>query len=113
MDCGHGNGDHVGVRLCTALRDEIAKSARYYETNSETGLQFNLHLVSVGDDSESATALVLTFQGEEKGAEETYVDVWATITGGTKVASQADDVFAAIDDQIQKLINRARKQPAS
>jgi hypothetical protein len=88
------------------LRDIVARSPRYYETNNtNTDFQFVLRVVTVGDNTMSAGAMVLTLKTKDS---ELFFNVWATKTGYEKASEQAADIMAAVDDYLSKLTTKAQ-----
>jgi len=98
FDCTHANDDFVGIRLCTALRDRIAKSPRYYEVSENDATHFGIHLVSLSvSEALSAQAVSVTVTAKTLHF---YLDTQAYTTGSDKVATQADAILAAMDDDV-------------
>jgi hypothetical protein len=99
LNCSPDTGDYIGQRFCTALRDNVARSPRYYEDSSQPA-RFVVHAVStnIGDDSlSSAASVTLTVYIDRK---ELFVETWVLTIGSTKPEIQAVKIMAAIDDAI-------------
>ena len=110
--CSAESSDRIGTRLCTSLRDAVARSPRYRssEDRDEKFYYFAVHMVStpVLDDeasSPTASAVVLTF---ETPSDSGFMTVWVISTGANKVDEQARDMMAGIDAKIEAFIAAAK-----
>jgi hypothetical protein len=100
VNCTVDTDDYIGHRLCSALRDHVASSPRYYEPEADPKAFFwVLNMVSVATEGSTSQAVELTIHTPSG----TYVSaaLWVYITGNEKVQSQADAIFAAVDDKIE------------
>ena len=106
LDCKAGGADRIGLRICTALTDDIALSPRYVESNLSPGV-FVLHVgtMEVPEHPISAQSIVLTFA---VGDGEYFVDLTQAITGSGEVKDAADKIMAAVDDDIQKFQGKGK-----
>jgi hypothetical protein len=107
--CTTADGDSIGSRLCTALRDQIASSPRYTDLTTEKSY-WTLHLVSIADDvttegtentSAEAVTLTITAVGDTY---ELYVRSWIFVTGAHKAKEQAETILANTDGEIQTFV---------
>ena len=106
LDCTTENGDTIGMRVCTELRDEIARSPRYREISSNTeDTHWGLHIVSTTtDESKLVSALSVTIT---VGASPQYfVEDYVLVTGKDRVNHQAQTILAALDEQVSTFANR-------
>jgi hypothetical protein len=106
LDCTTENGDTIGMRVCTELRDEIARSPRYREISSDTEhTHWGLHIVSTTtDESKLVSALSVTIT---VGAHLQYfVEDYVLVTGQDRVKPQAQTILAALDEQVTTFANR-------
>ena len=108
VNCTNEDNDIVGMRLCTAVRDEIARSPRYYEASSES-YALTLHIVTASYDDEfrttSVQAVAITMDGP-KG--EYYLTNSVLITGANRVKFSAQEIVASLDHQAEIIREAAR-----
>jgi hypothetical protein len=99
IDCTNDD-DWIGKRLCTELRDEIASSPRYRETEQRADeFHWNLHIVSMRDGAAASAQAVTLTMGRK--TDESFIQSWVQVTGSERVKSQAETIFAAIDGVVQ------------
>lgn len=104
VSCTIETDDYVGQRLCSALRDDIARSPRYYEvTSDEATYYWVLHIVSMTTEgsSSSSQAVVLTIHMDD--GTQLFLNVWTYLTGKDRVREQAETILASADTQAQGL----------
>jgi hypothetical protein len=96
--CSVPSDDTIGKRLCTALRDAIAKSPRYREAdNLDMELHWTLHLASVKLSDLSAQSIAITYGS---GTLLDYKANIVTVTGRDRVDQQAQTLIADLDDLV-------------
>jgi hypothetical protein len=106
LDCTTENGDTIGMRVCTELRDEMARSPRYREISSDTNeTHWGLHIVSTATDESkhvSAQSVTITVGTSLQYFLEDYV----LITAQDRVNNQAQTILAALDEQVTAFAKR-------
>lgn len=98
--CKNSANDLVGPQICTALRDRIASSPRYFP-DSEGGPRFALHVVTTGSANDTAAAVAITVEGGKVGP--TLVDLWSVSIGADRVANAVDTMFASFDADVLEI----------
>jgi hypothetical protein len=104
IHCLAADDDWIGERLCTALRDGIASSPRYRETD-ETGwvLLITSRGITRHDADASAQAVVLL---QPSGM---YLISYVLVTGADAVEQQAKQIIAAFDQDVQGAMSDFKK----
>jgi hypothetical protein len=113
--CSTQAGDNVGERVCTALRDRIAASPRYYLVDTSKGfakdaLVYRLALITLSDDNQpvattdSASVLGTTMLLTTGDPDTPYIYMNSTVNicGSNKVAWCADSIFSSFDAEVKK-----------
>jgi hypothetical protein len=110
LDCTTASGDSVGMRLCTELRDDMARSPRYREViSSVKDFHWGLHVTTVAvDDTKqsSAQSVAITISS---GEVEYFMGDYVMITGTERVKSQAETILAALDEAVDEAKKSASK----
>lgn len=100
------SNDSTGARFCSALRDLIAASPRYVETNdsSNEAVQYVIIVTTVslttGTTVRGAAASVVLCAQYKRVKD--YMDSWIFAMPKSDPDSTAKDVFADIDNQVSK-----------
>jgi hypothetical protein len=99
LECRSENNDLVGSRLCTALRDEIARSPRYREaTPLEIYDGIPLYGMHVSNLRIDAGLSVQSIALDKRGM---YIGQAAFSTPEWSVKEQAAAIFAACDEDMK------------
>jgi hypothetical protein len=101
--CTSDNEDPVGMRLCTELRDDLARSPRYHEASSNTTAapHWTIYVASIPvNDSKTSSAQAVTIT--VGSTVDYYLSNYVLVTGRDRVASQAEFILAALDKQINE-----------
>jgi len=102
VSCSTEDKDYVAKRLCSSLQDQVMRSPRYQLVSDNDDLHWEISFASAAvSTAATASSTVLAIK-DDKGQE--LVDHWATITGSKQVESQAEDMFAAVDEKIMAII---------
>jgi hypothetical protein len=106
LDCTTENGDTIGMRVCTELRDEIARSPHYREISSNTeDIHWGLHIVSTATDESklvSAESVTIT----EGAYLQYFIEGYVLVTSQDRVNHQAQTILAALDEQVTAFANK-------
>ena len=104
LNCQTEDGDGTGMRLCTALRDQIAASPRYETWASKKQVHWGLGIISTTTDNtkmlSAQAVVVLVVMADDL---EVYLNHYVLITGRGGVNHQAETIMAILDREIDKL----------
>jgi hypothetical protein len=113
--CSNEDGDFVGARLCTQIRDDIARSPRYrLLVTDDNSFHFKVLIVTIAPSHDNrimgtAAAVVFGFTGQtDKGSlGPLYYLTHIVQTCGADGAERCgDDVIAVLDKEVTKMYER-------
>jgi hypothetical protein len=104
--CLNSDGDTVGSRVCTALRDRIASSPRYTLTNSDKDSTWGVHIASVSVEDGVTSSLSYTLTLFTNPLEEMFIASGAQFCGSTKIDSCAAALMSEMDGRIVEIAHR-------
>jgi hypothetical protein len=111
--------DPVGSQYATDLRDEIARSPRYFLTSDTeqkdaqgkfVAKNFELKIVSMDADDKANPGGHSTVISAVLVIDGTYIDQWVQACGVSKTTSCAKSIFSSIDKDVEDLYKILSKQ---
>ena len=98
--------DVVGVQLCTALREAVARSPRYQEAlSNRQGWQIRLATMGIYDNKGTAASMILIYHAM-------YVANTVQVCGESVIRDCAEGMLSDSDDHIRSIEEAAKGQVA-
>ena len=101
IQCVAEDGDTIGVRFCSALRDAVAVSPRFQNVSiGAKELHLAIRIVTTacwGDLKDSCSAQSVTFTWFDRAGDEYYLSSSVLLTGKNHIKDQAEAVLASLD----------------
>jgi hypothetical protein len=96
VKCKVEDGDMVGTRLCSAVKDDLARNPRFHYLADPTFSMVVIHIVTT-KESDYMSADAVAYTSQTGPGTENLLSLIAALTGGNKVDETASAIVAGLD----------------